>query len=178
LLACLLINRGIDSSEKAAVFLSPSLRNGLRTPLLFPDMARATERILQARTRRERVCIYGDYDVDGVTGSSQLLLFLRELGMSPDLYIPHRTREGYGLNAQACGRLLNAIPVMITGLRGATCACRKSLWRSIGVDVIVCDHHHVPEQRPPAYAVLNPMEKAVSVFVLWPVWGGCGVSIC
>ncbi len=161
LLACLLINRGIDSSEKAAVFLSPSLRNGLRTPLLFPDMARATERILQARTRGERVCIYGDYDVDGVTGSSQLLLFLRELGMSPDLYIPHRTREGYGLNAQAIRTIAERnAKVMITADCGATAHTEVSLAQSLGIDVIICDHHHVPEQRPPAYAVLNPMEKA------------------
>ncbi|MBI3756638.1 MAG: single-stranded-DNA-specific exonuclease RecJ [Deltaproteobacteria bacterium] len=161
LLACLLINRGIDSSEKATIFLSPSLRSGLRTPLLFPDMARATERIMQARTRRERVCIYGDYDVDGVTGSSQLLLFLRELGMSPDLYIPHRTREGYGLNAQAMRTIAERdTKVMITADCGATAHTEVSLAQSLGVDVIICDHHYVPEQRPPAYAVLNPMEKA------------------
>src|SRR5262249_7507296 len=148
-------------SEKAVVFLSPSLRNGLRTPLLFPDMARATARILQARTRRERVCIYGDYDVDGVTGSSQLLLFLRELGMSPDLYIPHRTRERYGRTAQAMRTIRERdTKVMITADCGATAHAEVSLAQSLGVDVIICDHHHVPEQRPPAYAVLNPMEKA------------------
>src|SRR4051812_17048736 len=82
-LARLLVNRGIDTQAKAAAFLAPSLRNGLRSPLLFPDMARATERILQARTRGERVYVYGDYDVDGVTGSSQLVLFLREIGFDP-----------------------------------------------------------------------------------------------
>jgi single-stranded-DNA-specific exonuclease len=161
LLAVLLLNRGVDSSEKAAVFLSPSLRNGLRTPLLFPDMARATERILHARARGERVCIYGDYDVDGVTGSSQLLLFLRELGMAPDLYIPHRTREGYGLNAQAMRTIAErGAKVMITADCGATAHAEVELAQSLGIDVIICDHHHVPEQRPPAYAVLNPMEKA------------------
>src|SRR5215208_5335034 len=79
LLARLLVNRGIDTPEKAAAFLSPSLRTGLRSPLLFPDMHRATERILRARAQGEQVYIYGDYDVDGVTGSAQLLLFLREL---------------------------------------------------------------------------------------------------
>ncbi len=161
LLAVLLLNRGIDSSEKAATFLSPSLRTGLRTPLLFPDMAKATERILRARTREERVCIYGDYDVDGVTGSSQLLLFLRELGMSPNLYIPHRTREGYGLNAQAMRTIADrGAKVMITADCGATAHAEVALAQSLGIDVIICDHHHVPEQRPPAYAVLNPMEKS------------------
>lgn len=160
LLARLILNRGLDAPEKAAMFLSPSLRQGLRSPLLFPDMARATERILRARAQGERVCIYGDYDVDGVTGSSQLLLFLRELGMSPDLYIPHRTREGYGLNAQAMRTIAErGATVMITADCGATAHAEIGLAQSLGIDVIVCDHHHVPEQRLPAYAVLNPMEK-------------------
>jgi single-stranded-DNA-specific exonuclease len=160
LLATLLINRGIDTPEKAATFLSPSLREGLRSPLLFPDMARATERLLRARAQDERVCVYGDYDVDGVTGSSQLLLFLRELGMSPDLYIPHRTREGYGLNADAIRQIANrGTKVMVTADCGATAHAEVGLAQSLGIDVIICDHHHVPEQRPPAYAVLNPMEK-------------------
>jgi single-stranded-DNA-specific exonuclease len=160
LLACLLINRGIDTPEKAAVFLSPSLREGLRSPLLFPDMPRATERLLRARAGGERVCVYGDYDVDGVTGSSQLLLFLRELGMQPDLYIPHRTREGYGLNSQAVKLIADrGTKVMVTADCGATAHREISLAQSLGIDVIVCDHHHVPEQRAPAYAVLNPMEK-------------------
>ena len=160
LLACLLLNRGIDTPEKAAVFLSPSLREGLRSPLLFPDMPRATERLLRARAGGERVCVYGDYDVDGVTGSSQLLLFLRELGMQPDLYIPHRTREGYGLNSQAVKLIADrGTKVMVTADCGATAHAEISLAQSLGIDVIVCDHHHVPEQRAPAYAVLNPMEK-------------------
>src|SRR5215475_10438334 len=136
LLACLLVNRGIDTPEKAAVFLSPSLRQGLRSPLLFPDMARATDRLLRARTQGERVCVYGDYDVDGVTGSSQLLLFLREIGMAPDLYIPHRTREGYGLNAQAMRTIAKrGAKVLITADCGATAHKEIALAQSLGVDV-------------------------------------------
>ena len=160
LLARLLVNRGIDTPEKAAIFLSPSLRTGLRSPLLFPDMHRATERLLRARAQGERVYIYGDYDVDGVTGSSQLLLFLRELGMDPGLYIPHRTREGYGLNPQAMHDIARrGAKVIVTADCGATAHREITLAQSLGLDVIICDHHHVPEQRPPAYAVLNPMEK-------------------
>ncbi|MGH7965807.1 MAG: single-stranded-DNA-specific exonuclease RecJ, partial [Candidatus Binatia bacterium] len=160
LLACLLMNRGIDTPEKVVGFLSPSLRTGLRSPLLFPDMDRATERLLRARARGEQVCIYGDYDVDGVTGSAQLLLFLRELGMQPALYIPHRTREGYGLNIQAIELLAaRGTKVLVTADCGATAHREITLAQHLGIDVIICDHHHVPEQRPPAYAVLNPMEK-------------------
>lgn len=159
-LARLLVNRGIDTQEKASTFLAPSLRQGLRSPLLFPDMDRATERILRARARGEKVYVYGDYDVDGVTGSSQLLLFLREIGFDPGLYIPHRTREGYGLNAQAMRTIAeHDAKVLITADCGATAHAEVALAQSLGIDVIICDHHHVPEQRPPAYAVLNPMEK-------------------
>jgi len=161
LLAGLLLNRGIDSPERAATFLTPALRTGLRSPLLFPDMARATGRLVRALVQRERVCIYGDYDVDGVTGSAQLLLFFRELGMTPDLYIPHRMREGYGLNAHAVRAIAErGATVMITADCGATAHAEVALAQSLGIDVIICDHHYVPDQRPPAYAVLNPMEHA------------------
>ena len=157
--ARLLVNRGIDTADKAATFLSPTLRTGLRSPMLFPDMRRATDRLLDARERGDRVCIWGDYDVDGVTGSSQLLLFLREIGMDPRLYIPHRTREGYGLNTPAIEQLAGeGTRVLVTADCGATSHREIARAQQLGIDVIVCDHHHVPEEKLPAYAVLNPME--------------------
>lgn len=157
--ASLLAGRGIDSVEKVDAFLNPRLRTGLRSPLLFPDMDRATERLLRARNEGELVCVWGDYDVDGVTGSSILLLFLREIGMDPLLYIPHRTREGYGLNTPAIEQLAEAgVGVVVTADCGAS--GHKEILRAqeLGIDVIVCDHHHVPDEKLPAYAVLNPME--------------------
>ncbi len=157
--ARLLVNRGIDTAQKAATFLSPTLRTGLRSPLLFPDMRRATDRLLHARQRGEGVCIWGDYDVDGVTGSAQLILFLREIGMDPRLYIPHRTREGYGLNTSAIEQLAGAgTRVLVTADCGASNHREIARAQQLGTDVIVCDHHHVPEEKLPAYAVLNPME--------------------
>ena len=157
--ARLLVNRGIDTADKAATFLSPTLRTGLRSPMLFPDMRRATDRLLHARERGERVCIWGDYDVDGVTGSAQLLLFLREIGMDPRLYIPHRTREGYGLNTPAIEQLAGeGTRVLVTADCGASSHREIARAQQLGIDVIVCDHHHVPEEKLPAYAVLNPME--------------------
>lgn len=160
LIARLLLNRRLTTVQTIVAFLKPTLRTGLRSPLLFPDMQRAAERLVRARAQDESVCIYGDYDVDGVTGSSQLLLFLRELGMEPDLYIPHRTREGYGLNSEAI-RLIagRGTKVLVTADCGASAHVEVSLAQSLGMDVIICDHHHVPDERPPAYAVLNPMEK-------------------
>ena len=157
--ARLLVSRGIDTTDKAATFLSPLLRTGLRSPMLFPDMRRATDRLLHARAQAEPVCVWGDYDVDGVTGSSQLILFLRDIGMDPRLYIPHRTREGYGLNMPAIEQLASdGTKVLVTADCGATGHKEIARAQQLGMDVIVCDHHHVPEEKLPAYAVLNPME--------------------
>ena len=80
--------------------------------------------------------------------------------MEPDLYIPHRTREGYGLNAEAMRVIAGrGTKVLVTADCGASAHAEVSLAQSLGMDVIICDHHHVPDERPPAYAVLNPMEK-------------------
>ncbi len=160
LLARLLLRRGFHDLERARSFLSPSLSRGLHSPLLFPDMERAVSRLVQALERRECVFVYGDYDVDGITGSAQLLLFLRELGVSPGLYIPHRLKEGYGLNEGGIREIAaQGGKVIITADCGAASHKEISLAQSLGIDVIVCDHHQVPDIRPPALAVLNPMEK-------------------
>ncbi len=160
LTARLLVSRGVDTPQKVTTFLSPVLRTGLRSPMLFPDMQRATDRLLRAKDQGEQVCIWGDYDVDGVTGSSQLVLFLREIGMDPVLYIPHRIHEGYGLNTPAIEKLAaDGAKVLVTADCGASSHTEIARAQQLGMDVIVCDHHHVPEEKLPAYAVLNPMEK-------------------
>ncbi len=161
LLARLLLNRGVDSREKARAFLQPTLRTGLRSPLLFPDMEKAAGRIVRARAERQPVCIYGDYDVDGVTGSAQLYLFLHEIGMAPEVYIPHRTREGYGLHSHVVrGLAERGVRVLITADCGAANHEEIELAQRLGIDVIVCDHHHVADRELPAFAVLNPMQPA------------------
>ncbi len=158
--ARLLVSRGIDTQQKVTKFLSPLLRTGLRSPMLFPDMQRATDRLLRAKDQGEQVCIWGDYDVDGVTGSSQLVLFLREIGMDPVLYIPHRINEGYGLNTPAIEKLAaDGTKVLVTADCGANGHTEITRAQQLGIDVIVCDHHHVPDEKLPAYAVLNPLEK-------------------
>ncbi len=158
--ARLLVSRGINTPQKVTAFLSPLLRTGLRSPMLFPDMQRATDRLLRAKDQGEQVCIWGDYDVDGVTGSSQLVLFLREIGMDPVLYIPHRIHEGYGLNTPAIEKLAaDGTKVMVTADCGASGHTEIARAQQLGIDVIVCDHHLVPDEKLPAYAVLNPLEK-------------------
>ena len=101
LIGQLLVNRGIEDPGQATDFLGARLDQHLRSPMLFRDMARASERLVDALGRGERIGIYGDYDVDGVSGSALLVRFLRSVGAQPEpvLHIPHRLRDGYGLGA-------------------------------------------------------------------------------
>src|SRR3989339_2268245 len=104
LLAQILINRGISNPKDAEIFLSPRLMN-LKDPFEIPNIKKGVERVLLAKTRGENVAIYGDYDVDGVTGTSILLEALKYVGLKPSYYIPHRYGEGYSLNVEAIRKL-------------------------------------------------------------------------
>ncbi|HSD11777.1 MAG TPA: single-stranded-DNA-specific exonuclease RecJ [Candidatus Binatia bacterium] len=158
LLARLLVNRALREPAIAASFLECSLSRSLRSPMLFSEMRTAAERVLQALRRRERIAIYGDYDVDGITASTQLMLFLRELGCEPILHIPHRLRHGYGLKAAALRELAErGARLVITADCGAAAHPEIAEAGRLGLDVIVCDHHQNPAVRPPALAVLNPV---------------------
>jgi single-stranded-DNA-specific exonuclease len=158
LLARLLWNRGVRDGDEAIAFLRPTLAHGLRSPLLLKDMDAAAARLADALARGERVAVYGDYDVDGVTGAAQLVLFLRELGADPLVHVSNRFREGYGLHGGAIRALAEAgARVLVTADCGTANVEELALAASLGLDVIVCDHHHAPVTRPPAMAVLNPL---------------------
>jgi single-stranded-DNA-specific exonuclease len=157
-LARLLVNRGLREPAAAAKFLEGSLAGTLRSPMLFGEMRKAGSRLLEAVRRRERIAIYGDYDVDGITASTELLLFLRELGCDPILHIPNRLRDGYGLRADAlCGLADRGARLVVTADCGAASHAEIAEGNRRGLDVIVCDHHQNPAVRPPAHAVLNPV---------------------
>jgi single-stranded-DNA-specific exonuclease len=157
-LARLLVNRGLREPAAAARFLEGSLAGTLRSPMLFREMRTAASRLLEAVRRRERIAIYGDYDVDGITASTELLLFLRELGCDPILHIPHRLRDGYGLRADAlCALADRGARLVVTADCGAASHAEIAAANRRGLDVIVCDHHQNPAVRPPAHAVLNPV---------------------
>lgn len=174
LVARLLVNRGLTEPAAAAAFLDSSLSRNLRSPMLFREMRVASGRLAEAVHRRERIVVYGDYDVDGITGSTQLLLFLRELGVEPELFIPHRMRDGYGLRAAAVQQLATrGGGVMITVDCGAAAHEEIALAASLGFDVIVCDHHQAPEVRPPAFAVLNPVVPGAG----FPFAGLCAAGV-
>jgi len=156
LLAQLLINRGVRSSEDARRFLMPDL-GILRDPFMLKGMADAADRLLRAVQQNERIAIYGDYDVDGLTASSVLYAFLRGLGVQPDVFIPHRIRDGYGLNQRALDMLVDGgAAVIVTVDCGITAIDEVAHVRSRGVDIVVTDHHPALPDIPAATAVVNP----------------------
>lgn len=174
LLARLLVNRNVDVPEQAANFLEGRLAKHLRSPMLFRDMGRATDRVVRALASGERIGIYGDYDVDGISGSAILIRFLRSLGTDPALYIPQRLREGYGLNEGGIRHLAAAgAKVVVTVDCGAVSHHEVAVATSLGMDVIVCDHHQVSPTRLPATAVLNPIEADAG----FPFSGLCGAGV-
>ncbi|WP_294657575.1 single-stranded-DNA-specific exonuclease RecJ [uncultured Fusobacterium sp.] len=154
----LLYNRNIKDSEEIHNFLNTSLDN-IHSPLLLKDVDRAVERILKAKENNEDIWIYGDYDVDGITSTSLCYLALSELGISPKYYIPLRD-EGYGLNKEAMDYIKSqGGKVIITVDCGISAHPEIEYANSLGLDIIVTDHHEINNGNPPAYAVINPKRE-------------------
>lgn len=153
--------RGLSDPERARLFLGPRLVN-LHDPSLIPDLDRAAERLLEAVRGRERIVIYGDYDVDGVTATAILYHVLRGIDPEADVetYVPHRLEEGYGLNSEAIGRLADeGARVIVSVDCGITALEPAATARGAGVDLIITDHHNPPASLadlPPAFAVVHP----------------------
>ena len=159
LAARLLANRGITSIDAAREFLTPSLQR-LHDPFLMHGMAEAVHRLTHSLRHQESIVIYGDYDVDGITATAVLSWFFRDIGVPVPYYLPHRMREGYGLNAEAVRKLAaQGTHILITVDCGITGHHEVQLARRLGMDVIVTDHHQVPPTLPDAVAVLNPHQS-------------------
>ena len=157
LLARILVHRGFNEASTARSFLFSSLSTDLPSPFLMADMDRAVERLVRALESKELICIWGDYDVDGTTGSSALVSFLREIGGSPMYYIPHRIDEGYGMNSQGLERLRDkGVKLVVSVDCGISNYQEVEVAHSLGMDVVIVDHHEPPPALPPAVAVLNP----------------------
>ena len=162
LTAQVLINRGIDEPESARAFLAPSLAD-LHNPQLLKGIGEAVGRIESAIEEREKITVFGDYDVDGTTSTALLVLFLRELGSECNYYIPDRLKEGYGLNAEAVKSLsASGTRLIITVDNGISSYDETVLASSLGVDIIITDHHQLPHKTPPALAVINPCQEDCS----------------
>ena len=158
-IAKILFHRGIHTKEEARRFFKPDWSD-LNDPFLMKDMDVAVDRIVRALERKERILIYGDYDVDGITSVSLLYLFLTKHGGNVGFYIPDRLREGYGLSsagviqaAKEGATLLITVDCGITGLEEIQHA------RQLGMEVIVSDHHEQGKELPEALAILNPKRK-------------------
>jgi len=158
-IADILTQRGFPQPEEAIEFLRPSLLN-LPSPFCFRDMSRAVDRLSLALKQKEKVLVYGDYDVDGVTSTSLLYKVLSDLGFNAVSYIPNRQDEGYGLNTEAIERAAKAgVSVLITVDCGVTAVAEVALARVLNIDVIITDHHEPTDTLPDAYAILNPKIK-------------------
>lgn len=168
-----LLNRGVGSFEAAKGFFRDSLES-LHSPHLFPDMQKAVRRVLRAIADGEKVMLYGDYDVDGTTGTAMLHRFLRKQGADVSWYINNRFSEGYGLSQEgileADRRGVGLIVTVDCGIR-ANEEIRKAA--GLGMEVIVCDHHE-PDELPEAVAILNP-KLPVCAYPFRELCG-CGVA--
>ncbi len=154
--ARLLYNRGYETEAEARIFLSNE-STVLHDPYLMKDMERAVERLARALDDSEKIVIYGDYDVDGVTAVSCMYLYLSSMGADIDYYIPSRSGEGYGLSCFAIDKLSKeGVKLIITVDTGITANCEAKYSSEHGIDMIITDHHECHNKLPEAYAVVNP----------------------
>ncbi|MHC4706005.1 MAG: single-stranded-DNA-specific exonuclease RecJ [Planctomycetota bacterium] len=156
LLAQVLINRGVTDAQTGSVFLNPKLTE-LIQPELVPGADKAVGRIKHAIKAGEKITVYGDYDVDGITGVSILWQILTLLGANVNYYIPHRIDEGYGLNEQAIRSLAEAgTKLLITVDCGVTAFSSAELAEQLGLELVITDHHQPDPDLPRAVAVVHP----------------------
>ncbi len=176
--AKVLVQRGYRTPEAVRSFLDDSLAN-LPDPFQMKGLPEAVTRLARAITSRERVVLYGDYDVDGVSSTALLASFLRDVGLEVKTYIPHRLAEGYGLNRAAIEKLAaEGMQLLVTLDCGITSHAEIEVANSLGVNVIVVDHHAVPEVMPPAVAVLNPLQPGCAYPTKWLCAGGVTFNLC
>ncbi len=159
LLATILVNRNITEKEDIRLFLQPT-RKDFHNPFLITDMKKAVERIMEAIQNQEKVTIYGDYDVDGITSITVLKSFLQDRGLEVATYIPNRLEEGYGLNREAIRKIVNnGCQVMITVDCGISALDEIEYANSLGIETIVTDHHEPGKELPHAFAVIDNKRK-------------------
>ena len=172
-LATILVNRGIDDFEKARRYFRPS-EEQFHDPFLMEGMYQAVDRILSARSKGEKISVYGDYDVDGTNGASMLYLFFKELGCDVSYYIPDRIKEGYGISRAGIDHAKGIGTTLLVSIDcGITAVDQVEYARSLGMDVIICDHHEPNDQLPKAVAVLDPLKATCG----YPFKSLCGTGV-
>ncbi|MDE6286485.1 MAG: DHH family phosphoesterase, partial [Muribaculaceae bacterium] len=170
----LLVQRGIRSVAEAEKFFHPSLRD-LHDPFLMPDMDKAVDRLNRAMGAKERIMVYGDYDVDGTTAVALVYRYLQNYYSEIDYYIPTRYDEGYGISRRtidiAAEQGVKLIIILDCGIKAND---EIAYAASLGIDFIICDHHVPDDELPPAVAILNP--KLEGSTYPCPHLSGCGVG--
>lgn len=172
-LVSVLINRGIDSFEKAKTYFRPSIEH-LHDPFLMDGMYIAVERLLRARDKKEKILVYGDYDVDGTNGASMLYLYFNEIGCEAAYYIPDRLTEGYGISQTGVEYAKKEGYTLLVAIDcGITALAQVEYARQLGVDVVICDHHEPAEELPNAVAILDPLKPNCR----YPFKSLCGTGV-
>ena len=173
-LCCLLIERGIKSVADSKKFFRPQLSE-LHDPFLMKDMDKAVDRLNQALGRKERILIYGDYDVDGTTAVSLVYKFLQQYYSNLDYYIPDRYNEGYGVSEKRVNYAYETGVKLVIVLDCGIKAVKEVAYaKEKGIDFIICDHHVPDDELPPAVAILNA--KRFDSTYPYPHLSGCGVG--
>lgn len=176
--ARVLVSRGHETPELAQRFLSDALTD-LPDPFTMKGLKAAVGRLATAVIERHPVTLYGDYDVDGVTSTALLCTFLGQLGLEVATYIPHRLDEGYGLNLAAIEKIAETgTRLLVTLDCGITSYAEVARANELGLEVIVVDHHAVPETMPPALAVMNPLQPGCDYPTKWLCAGGVTFNLC
>jgi single-stranded-DNA-specific exonuclease len=174
-LPTLLVQRGIEEFEQARAYFRPRLEN-LHSPWLFKDMDKAVDRIEKAITQQEKILIYGDYDVDGITAVASFYIFLRTVHPNLNYYIPHRYKEGYGISKEGIDfAATNGYTLIISLDCGIKSVELVQYAKGLGIDFIICDHHLPDPELPSAVAILNAKQPGCSY--PYKELCGCGVGL-
>ncbi len=161
-LAELLIQRGVTNFFEAKKFFRPNI-DEIHDPYLMDDMEKAATRVIDAITNNEKICIYGDYDVDGTCSSALMYMFLRELGGNVFVFIPNRLTDGYGLSFEGIDNVKKQNADLIISVDcGITAVDEIDYAKTMGMETIVCDHHQPKDSLPNAYAILDPIKPGCS----------------
>ena len=169
----LLVQRGIRSVEEAERFFHPSLGD-MHDPFLMPEMDKAVDRLNRAMGSKERIMVYGDYDVDGTTAVALVYKYLQNFYSEIDFYIPTRYDEGYGISKPTIdAAAADGVKLIIILDCGIKAIDEIKYAKSLGIDFIICDHHVPDDELPPAVAILNP--KLEGSTYPCPHLSGCGV---
>ena len=159
IIARLLVNRGVDTKEAVYNYYNATTES-FHDPFMMTDMKIAVKRILKSRDQEEKIMVYGDYDVDGVTSTSILYMFLEEIGCLVDYYIPDRHEEGYGINMEALMEVKDrGFKLLISVDTGITAVKEVAYSNEMGLDVIITDHHECQDVLPSGVAVINPKRE-------------------